>query len=323
MSNITRRNLVISAATAGAALGLGRSLEFVGTAAAQKAPGADAMKSKSFKLGDFQVTTVYDGIWEKAHDANFIKGVSIEQTKKALADAKQTDAFVPITFTVTVLKRGNDYIMFDAGTGGQASPKAGELAANLKAAGIDRDKIKTIIVTHYHGDHISGLMEKGTNAQVFPNAEIIVPAAEHKYWSDPAVIGKLPEARQGLAKRVQATLAQWKNVRPFEGEKDVVKGIRPIPTYGHTPGHTAYLVTSGRNQLIVSADTTNVPALFVRNPTWQAAFDQDADLAIASRKKLFDRAVADGVIVTGYHWGMPGAGRIKKDGAGYAFMPIA
>ncbi len=323
MSSITRRNLVISAATAGAALGLGGPIEFIGTAAAQKALGTDLKKSKSFKLGDLQVTTVYDGIWEKAHDANFIKGVSIDETKKALAAAKQTDAFVPITFTVTIVKRGNDYIMFDSGTGGQASPKAGELAANLKAAGIDRDRIKTIIVTHYHGDHIFGLMEKGTNAQVFLNAEIIVPAAEHKYWSDPAVLAKLPEARQGLAKRVQATLATWKNVRPFEGGKEVVKGIRPIPAHGHTPGHTAYLVTSGRNQLIVSADATNIPALFVRHPTWQAAFDQDADMAVASRKKLFDRAVADGVIVTGYHWGLPGAGRLKKDGSGYVYMPIA
>jgi hypothetical protein len=69
-------------------------------------------------------------------------------------------------------------------------------------------------------------------------------------------------------------------------------------------------------------DVTNIPALFVRNPGWQAAFDQDAALAEATRRKLLDRAVADKAMVTGYHFPFPAAGRIAKDGNGYAFMPL-
>lgn len=310
MLTTTRRSFVLSAATAGAVFGLSRPIEFIAPAAAQ----TSGMKYKTFALGDLQITTVYDGLWEKAHDAGFIKNASLEETKKALTEAKLTDAHVPITFTVTVVKRGNDYIMFDSSTGGQLSPKAGEFLANLKSAGIDKDKIKTIVLTHYHGDHILGLMNK-ENIPLYPNAEIIAPAAEHKYWSDPAVTA-------GAAKRIQATLSTWKNIKTFEGEKEVTKGVRAIPAAGHTPGHTAYLVTSGRNQLIVSADTTNIAALFVRNPGWHVAFDMDAQAAEATRRKLFDRAVADGVIVTGYHWGIPGAGKIKKDGKGYAYLPI-
>jgi len=165
-------------------------------------------------------------------------------------------------------------------------------------------------------------MAKDTNAQIFPNAEIIVPEAEIGYWGDPGVLAKLPEARQGLAKRVQATLSTWKNVKRVGDNKDVVPGIRSINTNGHTPGHTSYAVTSGRARMVVSGDVTNIQALFVKNPHWQAVFDQDAALAEKNRKIFFDRVVRDGSIVTGYHWGMPGAGQIKKDGKGYALVPV-
>jgi glyoxylase-like metal-dependent hydrolase (beta-lactamase superfamily II) len=80
-------------------------------------------------------------------------------------------------------------------------------------------------------------------------------------------------------------------------------------------------MSSGNDQLIVLSDTTNIPALFVKNPGWRAAFDQDAPTAEASRRKLLDRAVADKAIVCGYHFPFPAAGTIVKDGTGYAFVP--
>jgi len=102
-----------------------------------------------------------------------------------------------------------------------------------------------------------------------------------------------------------------------------VPGIRAIPAFGHTQGHTAHLISSGGKQLIATADATNIQALFVKNPTWQAAFDHVPDLAVETRKKLFDRAIADKAMVAGYHWGLPNVGTIAKDGNGYAFTPSA
>ena len=139
------------------------------------------------------------------------------------------ETHVPITFTVTVIERGGETIMFDSGTGGgqAGGPKAGLLAKqNMKAAGIEADKIAKIIVTHYHSDHIFGMMEKDTNTLLYPNAEIIVPASEHAYWTEPGLIEKLPAARQGLAKRIQATIPTWKNVRQVADNAEVVPGIR-------------------------------------------------------------------------------------------------
>jgi glyoxylase-like metal-dependent hydrolase (beta-lactamase superfamily II) len=333
MQSISKRQFVISATAAGAAFGLDGPLAFIQPAGAQAAKGMSLMGSPQalidkgfakFKVGSIEVTQLYDGTWEKAHDAGFIKNASVDETKAGLKAAGMTDAYVPIPFTVTVVKMRGKTIMFDSGTGGQAAPTAGLISKNdlLKKAGIDPAKISTIIVTHFHSDHIFGLMAKDTNAQTFPNAEIIVPAAEYKYWTDPGLIPKLPEARQGLAKRIQATLPTWKNIKQVESGKEAIPGVRSVVTYGHTPGHTSYAMGSGRNQLIVLGDVSNIPALFVKNPQWHAAFDSDAAMAEQNRRKIFDRAIADKAVVTGYHFGMPGAGTIKKDGKGYAYVPV-
>lgn len=341
MQSISRRGMVISAATAAAAFGLNGPLAFLSPAGAQgsgsgSGAGPDRHANGSprmlvdkgfakFKVGDMEVTQLYDGTWEKAHDPGFVKNATVDQVKAKLTAAGATDAYVPIPFTVTVVKMGDKTVMFDSGTGGQAAPTAGLIKKNdmLKAAGIDGGSISSILVTHFHGDHIFGLMEKDTNAQVFPNAEIIVPAVEYAYWTDAGLMAKLPEARHALIKRIQATLPTWKNVKQVESGKDAVAGVRSIATPGHTPGHTAYQLGSGRQQLIVSADITNIPALFVTNPGWHPVFDTDAAQAEATRRAIFDQAVADGAIVTGYHWGMPGAGTIQKDGNGFALVPVS
>lgn len=315
-----RRTFIITAGVAAAAFGINKQLAFLPSAR------ADELRDKGyfrFKVGDIEVTTLYDGHWDKPHDPAFIRNASLDETKAALRAAGRPDEKVQIPFTVTFVKTPNRTIMFDAGTGGQMAPTAGRLSANMKAAGISPADIDTIIITHFHPDHIFGLMEKGTNAQIFPNSEILVPDPEFAFWTDKTRTATLGKYRQGLAERVQATLPSWSNLTRFEAGKEVVPAVTAIPAYGHTAGHTVYAVASGNDQLLVMADTSNIPALFVRNPGWHASFDADPDAAEASRRRVFDLAISEKANVTGYHFGMPGAGRIEKDGTGYAFVPLA
>jgi glyoxylase-like metal-dependent hydrolase (beta-lactamase superfamily II) len=301
-----------------AALGVVSQVRLVAPALAQKTPGP-ARPFYKYKVGDLEITEIYDGIWEKAHDPAFFKNASLDDVKTALRAAGQTDEFVPIPFTPMALTRANgEVILFDPGTGGQVQPTAGKFLDNLKAAGIDPAKVTRIMISHMHPDHIFGLMAKETNAQVYPNAEIVVSVPEYKFWTDPATIDKVPAPRKPVVQRIQATFPTWKNVRQVEGEVEVAPGIGTIVTPGHTPGHISFHVASGSSQMIYSADTFYQPAFSMHTPEWQGAFDQDGATAERSRRMLAERLVADKILVTGYHFPWPGGGMLSRDGSAYA-----
>ncbi len=320
MSKLSRRDVMVSAGMA-TALGLSSRL-VVETAWAQKTPPPSVGFHK-YKVGTAEVTAIYDGIFEKPHDPAFFKNASVDETKAALVKGGLTPDFVSIPFTVVVVNNGGKLTLCDSGTGGQlpgATETAGRLHDGMKAAGIDPAKISTILISHFHPDHIFGLMEKGTNKPIFPNAEIVVNEVEYKWWTEAGRVEKLPEGRKALGTRINTVFPTWKNIKQVSGEVEVTPGIRFVSAPGHTPGHVAFHLSSGNEQLMISNDTAYVPALSAAQPTWRGVFDQDGDMAEASRRKVLDRVIADKMNICGYHFPFPGVGTFQKDGTGYALL---
>jgi glyoxylase-like metal-dependent hydrolase (beta-lactamase superfamily II) len=120
-------------------------------------------------------------------------------------------------------------------------------------------------------------------------------------------------------RRIFADIA--KRVTRFTPGKEVSSGIETIAAAGHTPGHTVFAVHSGDQSLLVLGDTAQHPGVFARHPEWEAAFDVDGGATIATRRKLFDRAAADRMLVTGYHFPFPAYGHLIKTAGGYEHVP--
>ena len=228
MLNLTRRNALLTAACAGAAFGLPKPVSFIEAALPRRdrKPARASGRSSSVRSGFI----LNDGVWEKPHDPAFIANVSVEETKAALAAAGIANEVVPIPFNITLLKFGNETVLFDAGTGGQFQPTAGAMIANMAAAGIKPEQITRVIVSHFHPDHVFGLMSKAPdNTPVFPNAAIYVPSNEFKFWMDQSIFTKLPEKQHGLPKRLQAMFPLLKDkVKQYEWDTEVIPGIRSI-----------------------------------------------------------------------------------------------
>lgn len=297
--------------------------------AAAPMSGKQAPGYYRYKVGDFEVTVVMDG----TRPAPLTDGAVRNQPKRVVSDAlaaifpsHQKDQVVT-SFAPIVVNTGPKLVVIDTGLGPstfeQSKGMLGQFHSNLTAAGFDRNTVDTVVISHFHPDHISGLLT-ADGKPAFPNAEVLVPAAEWKHWMDDTNMNAAPEAWRGMyqnARRIFGVLG--KQVAQYESGKEVAPGITSVFSPGHTPGHTSHIVASGNGRVLVQADITAGPALlFVRHPGWHLGFDFDGNLAEQTRRKLYDMAAAEKMQVQAYHFPFPATGHIEKDGDGYRMTPI-
>lgn len=317
MTILTRRTILAGAAAAAGTIGApAGAAHAAAPAAGRQAPGV-----YRYRVGDFEITALTDGVARRPLDEKFVRNAPVEDVRSALHDAFLNTELVPISFTSVVVNTGSKLILIDAGTGGRMAPTAGQLQENMAAAGIDPKAIDTVVISHFHADHISGLQLKN-GEPAFPNAEIVAPEAEWAFWMDDGHMSQAPDAMKPTFKLVRKIFEPIaKDVRRFEPEDEPAHGLTAIPAPGHTPGHTAFRVSSGSEQLIIWSDTTNHPALFVRNPGWHAVFDIDPQQAEATRRRMLDMATTDRLMVAGYHFPFPAVGHIARRDKEFMFVP--
>jgi glyoxylase-like metal-dependent hydrolase (beta-lactamase superfamily II) len=313
----SRRDLLASSIIAASAALLPAVTGAAVAPASRQGPGV-----YRYKLGDYQLTALYDGTWFLPIDEHFVRNASGAAVNEALTVAFLAPNVLPITFTALLVNTGKKLILIDTGTAGQITDSAGFMNDNLAAAGVTPSAIDAIIISHFHPDHINGIKTKDGN-KVFANAEILVPEPEWSYWMDDAHMTGVPKSVHGYflnARRIFEDIA--KEVRQFKPGAEVAPGIVSIPAYGHTPGHTAFAIHSGNQSLLVMSDTVRNPYLFARHPNWQPIFDMDGGLAVKARWHMLDRAASDHMLVEAYHFPFPACGHIVRTSSGYELVPV-
>jgi len=324
MTQLTRRAVLAgaAAATALSPFATNSPAQAAAPLASKQAPGW-----YRYKVGSIEITVATDGARANPLTDTFIRNVPKEETNKALEAMYLEKDKIVVPYTPIAVNTGSKLVVIDTGLGGalyeQSKGAVGQFQNNLAAAGIDAKAVDTVIISHFHGDHINGLIT-ADNKPAFPNAEVMVPAGEWKFWNDDGEMSKatgnaLVEGNFKNVKRVFGALGN--KVTQYEPGKEVAPGITSLATHGHTPGHVSHIISSGNAKLMVQADVTNVP-LFVQNPSWVIQFDMDGAAAEATRRKFYDMLAAEKMMVQGFHYPFPSVGHIEKAGSGYRVIPV-
>ena len=274
------------------------------------------------KVGNAQVVALSDGVGRRPLAEGFVSNAPLAQVQAMLAAQDLPTDYIDVPYTCFVLEVDGKRYLLDTGFADNGPAGTGQLHANMRAAGIDPASIDAVVLSHLHGDHINGLRRKD-GSLVYPKALVYLPAPEHAFWLDAERRNAAPEAARGGFMAVQRVFQDYPadQLRLFEPGMAVVGGIESIPAFGHSPGHTALALRSGKERFTYLADAAHFPALFVRNPDWQVQFDMDPARARTTRHALLARMAQEGGLVGGFHFPMPSLGRIRKQGEGYQWIP--
>lgn len=270
-----------------------------------------------YRIGDLLITAVNDGVAQRPLEG-LIRNAEMPAVQRVLADAILPTETVTIPFTPLVIDDGRTITLLDSGNGNMGAPTSGTFMTNFRAAGFTPEQVDTVVISHFHGDHINGLRLQDGSA-VFTNAEVKAPEAEWTFWTDEAQAAAAPDGLKPAFANVKRVFDPIRaQVKPFKAGSEVVAGVNAIAAPGHTPGHTAFVIGG---KLLALSDTTNMPALFVTNPGFHAAFDMDPAAAEATRRRMLDMAATDKLRVAFCHAPFPATGHIIQAGSGYRFLP--
>jgi glyoxylase-like metal-dependent hydrolase (beta-lactamase superfamily II) len=261
-----------------------------------------------FKIGDFSCAAIADG-------QRTYPGAAL------LPPEGNPPAELHVPYTALLVDTGSQRVLIDMGAG-PLGPETGRLPQSLAAAGVSLDDIDLVVLSHAHADHIG---------QVLPRAEYVMLRTEWNFWTDEATHARLAAGALYGIQEVEHILSTWvrqylepvrDRVRLLDADTEVAPGILVIPAPGHTPGHAAVLISSGRQQLLYVADAVVHPAQLA-HPEWTTPFDLDSGQTVRTRRQLLDRAAADRCLVFPFHFPLPCVGEVSTRNGVYEWVSAA
>jgi glyoxylase-like metal-dependent hydrolase (beta-lactamase superfamily II) len=195
-------------------------------------------------------------------------------------------------------------VLVDTGFGGA-------IFENMKTLGLSPADVDAVLLTHTHGDHTGGLQRDGK--ALFPKAKVYL-AEEEWAWSQGNAVTRAALAPYGS--RVET----FKPAK-IDAPREILPGIRAAAAFGHTPGHTVFLLESSGQKLLIWGDLMHVEGVQFPLPDIPVSYDTDSAAALAVRKEILDYVVRNRIPVAGMHLLYPALGTVEREGTGYRFIP--
>lgn len=234
---------------------------------------------KTIRLDGMEVTWIQDNEGEHLMPVSLFSDASDK-----LIDSLGVQNGIPSSMSAFLVKTADTVILFDTGKGLESSC----LTSRLQSLGIAPADIQYIYLTHFHGDHIGGML-KGDSV-IFPNAQVYAAKMEYDGWMD------MPDDAK------EHVMTAYKDrLHLFEFGETLPGNVVAMKAVGHTPGHTVYQT----GKLLIIGDLIHGAALQMVNPEICASFDMDKKAAIESRKYFLNYAKENGLTIAGMHLPAP------------------
>jgi glyoxylase-like metal-dependent hydrolase (beta-lactamase superfamily II) len=313
----TLKNAFVGMATLAMTFGISYS------SLAQKSPDTHLDQAGYYRVqvGDFEVTALSDGTLPIGlHE--LLTNITPSEIDR-LATLNFQTATEEASVNAYLIKTAGKLILIDAGTAELYGPKLGHLSESLKKIGISPEQINAVLVTHIHTDHTGGLIQDGK--MVFPNAIIYISKPEVDFWLSEESRKKAPERLSHWFKEAQDKVGPYLRagkVKNFEYGKELFPGITPLPSPGHTPGHTFYALDSKGQRMLFVGDIIHASAIQFAEPSVTIVFDVDPKAAAQQRMRTFKDASKKGYWLAADHVSFPGIGHVRAQGKGFVWLPV-
>ncbi len=267
---------------------------------------AGSCETYEMKIGTIPVISIMDTFFEM--NSSLIKNGNPDTLSKYMLNGKSLSSVN--TFIVETKKHS---VLIDAGMGAH-------LPGNLESIGKSPKNIDLVLLTHGHGDHVSGLIKDGK--PVFPNAKVLFSEKEKPLYEDKA-IESTPDQYKPFIKAANEVLKVYgKNVGVFSFGDTITDGIIAVDLSGHTAGHCGFLISSNGQKLLIAGDFLHIAPIQFPHPEYSLVYDADIDAAAAKRKAVLERCVKEKMPVAGMHIQFPGIGNVEAGTVGFVFKPI-
>ncbi len=324
MTTITlnRRKIFLSAVAGGTSVlaGAGQAGDAQAQAAVARPGNVGYYR---FRVGDISATVLSDGVIGGPPRV-YASDAPEAELQEVLRRAFLPSDHMTLNLNTLLVEIGDKRVLLEAGAGQTMGPNGGRIFASLAELGLTARDIDVIVISHTHPDHV-GNLRTADGGRAFPRATVFAPKADWDFFvrgePDLSYMPVPDEFRRRFAAAIKRSVEPVAaDIELYEAGTEIVPGLATLAASGHTPGMVSFLVHSGRDQLLLTADLAYHPVVNIDRP-WRPGPDRDKDAALAARRRIFDRAAAERIPVLGFHYPFPGLGHLLKTDQGYAWVP--